>query len=177
MAPEMRIGTSGWHYKSWHGPFYPLDVKIKDFLSYYVTQFDTAEINNSFYRLPTEKAVKAWRDGVPDGFVFAWKVSRYITHMKRLKDIEDSITLVFGRMAVSTGPLVQCCSSFRRPSRPMPRRGSEWLDALISFRAGTATLSNFAIRAGMMAPPSTCCGIATWRSASPIMPMRRPLGK
>jgi len=95
----MRIGTSGWHYKSWHGPFYPLDVKIKDFLSYYVTRFDTAEINNSFYRLPTEKAVEAWRDAVPDCFVFAWKVSRYITHMKRLKDIEDSIALVFGRMA------------------------------------------------------------------------------
>jgi uncharacterized protein YecE (DUF72 family) len=97
--PEIRIGTSGWHYRSWHGPFYPSDLRIKDFLSYYISEFDTAEINNSFYRLPTEKAVKAWHDSVPEGFLFAWKASRFITHMKRLKDIEDSIALVFGRMA------------------------------------------------------------------------------
>lgn len=96
---EIRIGTSGWHYRSWHGPFYPASTRIKDFLAYYVTQFDTAEINNSFYRLPTENAVRAWREAVPEGFVFAWKVSRFITHMKRLKDLEDSIALVFGRMA------------------------------------------------------------------------------
>jgi uncharacterized protein YecE (DUF72 family) len=96
---QIRIGTSGWHYRSWHGPFYPTDVKVKDFLGYYVGQFDTAEINNSFYRLPTENAVRAWRDAVPEGFLFAWKASRFITHMKRLKDIEDSITLVFDRMA------------------------------------------------------------------------------
>lgn len=96
--PEIRVGTSGWHYKSWHGPFYPPGLKIKDFLSYYVEQFDTAEINNSFYRLPTEQAVKAWRESAPEGFVFAWKASRFITHMKKLKDIEESISLVFGRM-------------------------------------------------------------------------------
>jgi len=98
-APEIRVGTSGWHYRSWHGPFYPEDLKIKDFLSYYVRQFDTAEINNSFYRLPTEQAVTTWRDSVPEGFLFAWKVSRFITHMKRLKDVAESIDLVFGRMA------------------------------------------------------------------------------
>lgn len=99
MHPEIRVGTSGWHYRSWHGPFYPAGLKIKDFLSYYVGHFDTAEINNSFYRLPTEQAVAAWRESVPEGFLFAWKVSRYITHMKKLKEIEESIELVFGRMA------------------------------------------------------------------------------
>ncbi|MBM1170367.1 DUF72 domain-containing protein [Microvirga arabica] len=97
--PEIRIGTSGWHYRSWHGPFYPARLKIKDFLSYYVQRFDTAEINNSFYRLPTERAVQAWHDSTPKGFLFAWKASRFITHMKRLKEIEDSIDLVFGRMS------------------------------------------------------------------------------
>jgi uncharacterized protein YecE (DUF72 family) len=96
---EIRVGTSGWHYKSWHGPFYPQSLKIKDFLDYYAGRFDTAEINNSFYRLPTEQAVKAWRESVPEGFLFAWKVSRFITHMKKLKGIEESIDLVFGRMA------------------------------------------------------------------------------
>jgi uncharacterized protein YecE (DUF72 family) len=92
------VGTSGWHYASWRGPFYPADVKAKDRLAYYATRFATAEINNSFYRLPTETAVKGWRETVPDGFVFAWKASRYITHFKRLKDCADSIELVFGRM-------------------------------------------------------------------------------
>jgi uncharacterized protein YecE (DUF72 family) len=98
MKTEIRIGTSGWHYRSWHGPFYPGRLKIKDFLSYYIQHFDTAEINNSFYRLPTEQAVKAWHDSTPTGFLFAWKASRFITHMKRLKGIEESIDLVFGRM-------------------------------------------------------------------------------
>lgn len=92
------MGTSGWHYKSWHGPFYPQSIKIKDFLDYYTSCFDTAEINNSFYRLPTEQAVKAWRESVPEGFLFAWKASRFITHMKKLKGIEESVDLVFGRM-------------------------------------------------------------------------------
>jgi uncharacterized protein YecE (DUF72 family) len=98
-SSEQRIGTSGWHYKSWSGPFYPPDLKPKDFLSFYVEHFNTTEINNSFYRLPTEKAVAAWREGVPHGFLFAWKASRFITHLKRLKDVEDSSDLVFGRMA------------------------------------------------------------------------------
>src|SRR3712207_1313345 len=99
MEPEIRVGTSGWHYRSWHGPFYPARIKIKDFLTYYYCQhFDTAEINNSFYRLPTEQAVRAWHDSTPTHFLFAWKASRFITHMKRLKGIEESIDLVFGRM-------------------------------------------------------------------------------
>jgi uncharacterized protein YecE (DUF72 family) len=97
--PEIRIGCSGWHYQSWKGPFYPPGVGTKGLLSFYAQQFDTTEINSAFYRLPTEQAVNGWREGTPEGFVFAWKVSRFITHMKRLKDVEDSIALVFGRMA------------------------------------------------------------------------------
>lgn len=92
------MGTSGWHYEDWKGPFYPADMSPKDFLSFYVEHFNTMEINNSFYHLPTEKAVKAWHDTAPEGFVFAWKVSRFITHTKRLKDVEDSIARVFERM-------------------------------------------------------------------------------
>lgn len=104
LAPRTRIGTSGWHYRSWHGPFYPSDLKIKDFLAFYVTRFDTAEINNSFYRLPSETAVKAWRDSTPEDFLFAWKVSRFITHMKRLKDVADSLALVFGHLPPARRP-------------------------------------------------------------------------
>jgi uncharacterized protein YecE (DUF72 family) len=94
----IEIGTSGWHYGSWRGPFYPKEVKVREQLAYYATRFPTTEINNSFYRLPTAKAVAEWRATVPENFVFAWKASRYITHFRRLKDCEDSIKLCFGRM-------------------------------------------------------------------------------
>jgi uncharacterized protein YecE (DUF72 family) len=95
---DLRIGCSGWSYRDWRGPFYPPEVKVKDQLAFYATRFSTAEINASFYRLPTEKAVAAWRDAVPEGFLFAWKASRYLTHNKKLKDPEDSLALILGRM-------------------------------------------------------------------------------
>jgi uncharacterized protein YecE (DUF72 family) len=94
----LRIGTSGWHYDSWRGPFYPPDLKPKDFLPFYVSRFATTELNNTFYRLPTTKALHAWRDSTPDDFLFAWKASRMITHLKRLKDVEENIAFVFERM-------------------------------------------------------------------------------
>jgi uncharacterized protein YecE (DUF72 family) len=92
------IGTSGWHYGSWRGPFYPKEVRVRGQLAFYAGRFPTTEINNSFYRLPTVKTVREWRDAVPEGFAFAWKASRHITHFKRLKDCEDSIGMVFERM-------------------------------------------------------------------------------
>lgn len=95
---EVRIGTSGWSYPHWRGSFYPEDLRVKDQLAFYAGRFSTTEINGSFYKLPTDKAVAGWRDAVPEGFVFAWKASRFITHTKRLKDPADSIALVFGRM-------------------------------------------------------------------------------
>lgn len=95
---DLRIGCSGWSYKDWRGPFYPPEVKARDQLAFYATRFSTTEINGSFYRLPTEAAVAAWRDAVPDGFLFAWKASRYLTHNKKLKDPRDSLALILGRM-------------------------------------------------------------------------------
>jgi uncharacterized protein YecE (DUF72 family) len=96
---ELRIGCSGWTYKDWKGPFYPAGTKDRERLAYYATRFDTAEINASFYRLPSEATVAGWRERGPAGFIYAWKVSRFITHNKKLKDAEDSVALVFGRMA------------------------------------------------------------------------------
>ena len=96
---RLHIGCSGWTYKDWTGPFYPPEVKDRARLEYYATRFDTAEINASFYRLPSEAVVESWARRAPPGFVFAWKVSRYITHNKKLKDCADSVALVFGRMA------------------------------------------------------------------------------
>jgi uncharacterized protein YecE (DUF72 family) len=97
-ATELRIGTSGWHYADWWGPFYPKDVKKKDALGYYVTQFNATELNAPFYRTPTEKAVQNWRDSVPEGFRFAWKASRFITHWRRLNVDERSMRLLESRL-------------------------------------------------------------------------------
>src|SRR5690606_35027636 len=78
------VGTSGWSYASWRGPFFPREVMVKHHLRYYATQFSTAELNGVFYRTPTEDAVRGWRANTPDDFVFAWKASKYITYWKRL---------------------------------------------------------------------------------------------
>lgn len=94
----LRIGTSGWHYGDWWGPFYPPDVKKKDALGYYATRFTTAELNAPFYRTPTEVAVAAWHDTVPDGFRFAWKASRFITHYRRLKIDDHGLNLLRSRL-------------------------------------------------------------------------------
>jgi uncharacterized protein YecE (DUF72 family) len=83
---SIRIGTSGWHYKHWLGCFYPEKFPPKQMLSFYVQHFDTVELNNSFYHLPKTTSFDAWRETTPPGFLFAVKGSRFITHMKKLKD-------------------------------------------------------------------------------------------
>ncbi len=96
----INIGTSGWHYSHWKGPFYPKDMPSGQFLSYYADRFKTTEINNSFYQLPAEKTLAHWRDTVPEGFTFAVKGSRYITHMKKLKEPEKSVGNFLERIEV-----------------------------------------------------------------------------
>jgi uncharacterized protein YecE (DUF72 family) len=88
----IHIGTSGWHYDHWRGPFYPGGLSKDDFLPFYADRFQTVEINNSFYQLPRKRTLEKWRDGVQAGFVFAVKASRYITHMKKLKDPEKTLS-------------------------------------------------------------------------------------
>jgi uncharacterized protein YecE (DUF72 family) len=85
------IGTSGWQYDHWKGPFYPKDRPEREFLDFYATYFSTVEINNSFYTLPTEKILRRWTDAVTEDFIFSVKANRYITHMKKLKDPEQSL--------------------------------------------------------------------------------------
>lgn len=106
---RVRIGTSGWHYAGWWGPFYPDTVKKKDALAYYATCFHATELNAPFYRLPTEKAVRTWAETVPDGFRFAWKASRFLTHFKRLLADDRSLDLMEGRVALlgdRAGPIL-----------------------------------------------------------------------
>lgn len=100
--PQVHVGTSGWHYQHWKGPFYPPDIPAVGMLGYYVERFGTVEINNSFYRLPTDAAVKNWVKQTPKDFLFALKASRYITHMKKLLDPEAS-TFKFFKMARGFG--------------------------------------------------------------------------
>jgi uncharacterized protein YecE (DUF72 family) len=95
----IRVGTSGWIYRGWRGPFYPQKLPQARWFAHYAETFETVEINASFYRLPTQAAVARWRELAPPGFVFAWKASRFITHMKRLRDVEDSLARVFAPMA------------------------------------------------------------------------------
>ncbi|MGA9393268.1 MAG: DUF72 domain-containing protein [Candidatus Sulfotelmatobacter sp.] len=99
MLCDIRIGTSGFHYKHWKGPFYPARTHDSKLLSYYVQHFDTVELNNSFYRLPTPEAFDGWRDATPENFIFAVKASRFITHNKKLKDPEHAIENLLPRAA------------------------------------------------------------------------------
>jgi uncharacterized protein YecE (DUF72 family) len=98
--PAVHIGTSGWHYGHWRGPFYPEDLGPEGFLPFYAARFHTVEINNSFYQLPAESTLRNWRDTVPSGFIFAVKGSRFITHMKKLKDAERSLAPFVERVAL-----------------------------------------------------------------------------
>lgn len=92
------IGTSGWSYKSWDKAFYPKEVPKSRQFEYYATQFPTVEINNTFYRLPTLNAVCGWRDKAPPGFVYAVKGSRFITHMKKLTNLDGAVAKYFERI-------------------------------------------------------------------------------
>ena len=113
-----RVGTSGWHYKHWRGDFYPQKMPMREWLEYYVGQFDTVELNNSFYRQPSDDAWELWRGTAPEGFVFAVKASRFITHIKRLKEPDDSVeraVTAARKLGPHLGPLLyQMPPTFRR---------------------------------------------------------------
>jgi uncharacterized protein YecE (DUF72 family) len=95
------IGTSGWHYKSWRGPFYPVGLPVKAQLQYYASQFETAELNGVFYRTPTVKAVTSWKEQTGKNFAFTWKASKFITHWKRLSaNSVNSLALMEDRLSL-----------------------------------------------------------------------------
>jgi uncharacterized protein YecE (DUF72 family) len=97
MTPRVYIGTSGYSYKSWDTTFYG-DTPKKLQLEYYATQFPTVEINATFYRLPSEGMVLGWRDRVDESFVYAIKGSRFITHMKKLLNLDGALDKFFDRI-------------------------------------------------------------------------------
>src|SRR3978361_468679 len=97
----IRIGTSGWTYDGWRGPFYPKTLPKKEWLRFYALRFASAEINASFYLTPRLEAVASWREQTSPEFAFAWKASKFITHWKRLSArCDSSIDLMRTRLAV-----------------------------------------------------------------------------
>jgi uncharacterized protein YecE (DUF72 family) len=94
---QLRIGTSGWIYSHWRGVFYPADLPTQRWLSFYAEHFSTVEVNNTFYRLPSAETFMEWRRQAPTGFVYAVKASRYLTHLKKLKDPAEPVERIVGR--------------------------------------------------------------------------------
>ncbi|HEU0064287.1 MAG TPA: DUF72 domain-containing protein, partial [Flavisolibacter sp.] len=106
---HIHIGTSGWSYKHWKELFYPKTVKAADWLPYYAKTFDTTEINGSFYRMPTEETVIKWTQQVPPNFLFCPKMSRFLTHMKKLRNPKEPLERffsVFDHMQPMMGPIL-----------------------------------------------------------------------
>jgi uncharacterized protein YecE (DUF72 family) len=96
---HFRVGCSGWQYRHWRGSFYPTKLPVARWFGHYATVFDTVEVNNSFYRLPEGDTFAKWAKDSPPGFLFAVKASRYLTHMKKLKDPEEALARFFERAA------------------------------------------------------------------------------
>src|SRR5437762_14037610 len=91
MAGRLHVGTSGFAYQEWKGPFYPKALPQRRMLAYYAERFDSVEINYSFRRRPSELALAAWREATPEGFVFALKAHQRITHWLRLASAEEAV--------------------------------------------------------------------------------------
>lgn len=103
------IGTSGWHYEHWREKFYPKALAKSQWLEFYSKQFSTVELNNTFYRLPSEKVFMNWKECSPPGFMFSVKVSRFITHVKKLRNTEEPVTNFITRAQIlenKLGPLL-----------------------------------------------------------------------
>jgi uncharacterized protein YecE (DUF72 family) len=117
---QVRIGCSGWNYAHWRERVYPRGLPPRRWLEHYASLFDTVEVNATFYRLPTRKAVAGWVEGSPPGFLFAVKASRYLTHIKRLTDLGGGIERFYERLeplldSPKLGPILwQLPQSFHR---------------------------------------------------------------
>jgi uncharacterized protein YecE (DUF72 family) len=101
--PGLLVGTSGWQYADWRGAFYPAGLGQPRWLGFYGSHYPTVEINNSFYRLPTAESFQRWRTSTPDGFCFAVKASRYLTHIRRLRGPGQPVSKLLG-VARHLGP-------------------------------------------------------------------------
>ena len=117
---RVRIGCSGWAYREWRGELYPEDLPQRRWLERYSETFDTVEVNNTFYRLPSRETVESWAGSTPSGFTFTIKASRYLTHVKRLLDVGETAPTLLERLeplveAGKLGPILwQLPETFKR---------------------------------------------------------------
>jgi len=103
------VGTSGWLYPHWEGRFYPAERPAVDHLAYYARRFQAVEVNATFYRLPQAETFADWANRTPDDFVFALKASRYLTHLRRLRDPDEPVRRLMGRasrLGAKLGPIL-----------------------------------------------------------------------
>jgi uncharacterized protein YecE (DUF72 family) len=123
----VRIGCSGWNYDDWRGRLYPEGLGKQRWLRRYAECFDTVEVNSTFYRLASRNAVARWVEDTPPGFVFAAKASRYLTHIRRLRDVGQGIGRYYERIqplreSGKLGPVVwQLPANFRRDDEALGR--------------------------------------------------------
>jgi uncharacterized protein YecE (DUF72 family) len=129
------VGCSGWNYGHWRERVYPAGLPPKGWLAHYARLFDTVEVNATFYRLPTRAAVAGWAATVPDDFVFAVKASRYLTHIRRLRDLEDGIALFYERLEPLVGSPKLGPMLWQLPAR-FPRDDDRLAAALSALPAG-----------------------------------------
>jgi uncharacterized protein YecE (DUF72 family) len=171
-------GTSGWQYRDWRGTFYPRDVPQRRWLEYYATQFATVENNGTFYRLASRDTFASWRDRLPGDFVMAVKASRYLTHVRRLRDpaeptkrLLDAAAGLGGRLGpvllqlppdlrADPGLLRECLRAFPAAVRVTvePRHPSWWTDEVRQVLAAANAALCWADRRGSAASP-------LWRTA------------
>ncbi len=175
----IRIGTSGWQYADWRGVLYPPKLPQRLWLEEYAGQFDTVELNNSFYRLPSHDAFVAWRRRLPDGFVVAVKGSRYLTHIRRLRDPAEPVSRLMaaasglgdrlGPILLQLPPtlpadpprLAECLRRFPAGTRVAvePRHRSWWTDETRDVLSGHGAALCWVDRSGRPQTP-------LWRTAS-----------
>ena len=110
---QLHVGTSGFSYKQWRGHFYPEKLQAADFLAFYAERFTTVELNNTFYRLPRRAQVEKWADAVPGDFRFVFKASRRITHIGRLKGVEEPLGFPLRSIEAESARAIDASSSYR----------------------------------------------------------------
>ena len=137
LAMPVLIGTSGWQYRDWRGVLYPPGLAERDWLEYYAGRYGTVENNGTFYRLPATDTFAGWRAKVPDGFVMTVKASRYLTHVRRLRDPAEPVArLCVRRRALVTGSARYCSSCPRTCAPTLPRWTPAWASSLGSPAQG-----------------------------------------
>ena len=144
---DVHIGCSGWNYRDWRGPFYPEKEPQRRWLELYSERFETVEVNATFYRLPRRDAVARWAEQTPETFIFAVKVSRYLTHIRRLTGTREGLELFAERIeplvtAGRLGPLLwQLPENFHRDDEKLER----WLETLVKHQPPALRGSRHAI--------------------------------